>query len=75
MPYKMETYQQILMILSCTKIDEFLQYSHFRGLPEVEIAHRLPSRSRAYVNECLNELVRKQSCGMKMTIRAHIGIE
>jgi hypothetical protein len=60
MPYKMKTYQQILMVLSPTKIDEFIQYSHFTGLPAVEIAHRLSSRSRAYVNECLSELVAKQ---------------
>jgi hypothetical protein len=69
MPYNMETYQQILTILSPTKIDEFIQYSVFTGLPAVEIAHRLPSRSRAYINQCLDELVEKQYLRYEMLIR------
>ena len=60
MLYRMETYQLILTILSPTKIDEFIQYNVFTGLLAVGIAQRLPSHSRHYVNECLNELVTQQ---------------
>ncbi len=77
MPYKMETYQQILTILSHTKTDEFTRFTLFTELPPVEIAHRLPSRSRAYVNQCLDELVRNNFCfgNIQMNLQGPISIE
>lgn len=57
------TYQQVLIILS--QIDEgehiHQQYVNFTGgYYAVELSNRLPSISRSFLNQCLDEMVQKQ---------------